>query len=78
MQKNSKGVKKSSYTNGGKSGEFFFGTHDHQFIFKTIKEDEAKVYLQRMSDFYDYFQKNPDTLIVKILGVYKFVRKDIE
>ena len=75
---NIKGVKKSSYTNGGKSGEFFFGTFDHSFVFKTVKEAEAEIYLEKLSMFYDYFEKNPDSLIVKILGVYRFFRKDIE
>lgn len=28
-------------------------------------------------DFYDYFQNNPKSLIVKIFGLYKFVRNDI-
>lgn len=46
-------------------------------MFKTVKKEEAKVYLERLSDFYEYYDRNEDSLIVKILGVYKFVRKDI-
>lgn len=71
-------MKKQSYTNGGKSGEFFYGTFDHRFVFKTVKEEEAQAYLDRIDDFHDYFKKNPESLIVKILGIYRFERKDIE
>lgn len=41
MRKNVDMVKEESFTNGGKSGEFFFGTFDHKFIFKTIQTYEA-------------------------------------
>lgn len=38
-------IKMKSLLNGGKSGEFLFSSYDHQFIFKTIKQDEALVYI---------------------------------
>jgi hypothetical protein len=37
IRRNLSQVKEDSYTDGGKSGEFFFATFDHYFIFKTIK-----------------------------------------
>jgi 1-phosphatidylinositol-4-phosphate 5-kinase len=38
-------VKEKAYSDGGKSGEFIFGTFDNKFIIKTITEDEAMLYL---------------------------------
>jgi hypothetical protein len=52
IRKNINIVKKRSYTNGGKSGEFFFCTYDNKFIFKTIKEDEANAYLDKIRFFH--------------------------
>jgi hypothetical protein len=37
IRRNLSQVKEESYTEGGKSGEFFFATFDHRYIFKTIK-----------------------------------------
>lgn len=70
-------VKDQSFTNGGKSGEFFFGTYDHQFIIKTISEEEAELYMSKFQDFYEYFQQNPKSLITKIYGLLKFERSDV-
>lgn len=39
ISKNLTLIKKRSYLNGGKSSEFFYSTYDHQFIFKTIKQE---------------------------------------
>ena len=57
-RKNLERVKTESYTNGGKSGEFFFATHDHSMIFKTIQNDEAKPYIKKTHEFYRYFLSN--------------------
>jgi 1-phosphatidylinositol-4-phosphate 5-kinase len=78
IKKNIKIVKQQSYMNGGKSGELFFATYDHRLIFKSISEDEAHSYLEKVKEFTDYFEKKPESLIVKILGIFKFVRNDIK
>lgn len=63
--------------NGGKSGELFFTTYDDRLIFKTIKEDELISYLEKIKNFIEYFKKQKQTLIVKILGIFMFKRTDI-
>jgi 1-phosphatidylinositol-4-phosphate 5-kinase len=78
IKKNIKIVKNQSYMNGGKSGELFFATYDHRVILKSIREDEAHSYLEKIKEFTDYFSKEPESLIVRILGILKFVRNDIK
>jgi 1-phosphatidylinositol-4-phosphate 5-kinase len=70
-------VKEKSFINGGKSGEFFFSTYDYKFIIKTISFGEAKLYKQKITHFYQYFNDNPKTLIAKIFGLYELKRTDI-
>jgi hypothetical protein len=59
----------------GKSGSFFFFTHDNQFIIKTMKHDEVVIFLKFLPDYITHFEKNPKSLLAKIFGVYS-VRKE--
>lgn len=59
----------------GKSGSFFFFTHDNQFIIKTMKHNEVVIFLKFLPDYIAHFEKNPKSLLAKIFGVYS-VRKE--
>ncbi len=62
----------SSENDGGKSGEFFFQTYDNKLLFKTIPMTELIKFEAILHQYYRHLQDNPRSLIVKILGVYKF------
>ena len=55
----------------GKSGSFFFFSHDNRFLIKTITGSELKTILGKfMKNYYEYMKENTDTIISKIYGVY--------
>ena len=43
----------------GKSGSFFFFSHDKRFIIKTITKDELDTLLVILEDYIEHFKKNP-------------------
>lgn len=40
---------------GGRSGSFFFFSHDRKFILKTMSEDELKLYVKILPEFNVHF-----------------------
>ena len=54
----------------GRSGSFFFFSHDRKFIIKTMTQDELDLYLERLPAFKQYFNSNDDSLLAKIFGVF--------
>ena len=62
----------------GKSGSFFFFSHDRQFIIKTMYKDELEIFLRALPDYYRHLRDNPDSLIARIYGVYTVEMQDIE
>ena len=54
----------------GKSGSFFFFTHDNRFIIKTMKSSEMKKFLSFLTIYRRFLMRNPNSLLAKILGVY--------
>lgn len=55
----------------GKSGSFFVFSHDHEFIIKTMYEDELKVFLNALPSYFQHLKQNHGSLIARIYGVYK-------
>jgi 1-phosphatidylinositol-4-phosphate 5-kinase len=55
----------------GKSGSFFYFTRDFKYIIKTVTDEEEK-FLQRIAyQYYDHMKNNPNSLIVRFLGLHK-------
>lgn len=54
----------------GKSGSFFFFSHDHRFIIKTMNDDEFKKFNWMIEDYLDHMIDNSHSLIARIYGVY--------
>lgn len=54
----------------GRSGSFFFFSHDRQFIIKTMTKGELDLYLKKLPAFVEHFAKNKKSLIAKIFGVF--------
>mmetsp|Transcript_33104 Transcript_33104/g.23875 ORF Transcript_33104/g.23875 Transcript_33104/m.23875 type:complete len:128 (+) Transcript_33104:1607-1990(+) len=59
----------------GKSGSFFFFSHDRKFIIKTMTSTELDLFLRILPDYMNHLKKNKTSLIAKIFGVFT-VRAD--
>ena len=73
--KNKSAIDKMSESKG-KSGSFFFYSHDRKFIIKTISSDEKNTLLGILHDYYNYIKDHETTLITKIYGIYTLVIKN--
>ena len=54
----------------GRSGSFFFFSHDRKFIIKTMTSTELKLFLGFLPYYIEHLKKNPNSLLGKILGVF--------
>lgn len=61
----------------GKSGSFFFFTHDDKFIIKTMRAGEFKIFLKFLPQYVEHFVKNPTSLLAKIFGVFTVHRQGL-
>jgi hypothetical protein len=60
----------------GKSGSFFFFSHDDKFLIKTLTDNELENVLDKFMDLYNaYISENPDSLIARIYGIYSIIIK---
>jgi hypothetical protein len=55
----------------GKSGNFFFFSHDSHFLCKTISHGELATFLQMLPHYFEFCRQHPDTLITHYVGLYK-------
>lgn len=58
----------------GKSGSFFFFSHDNQFLIKTMKESELGALKAILPDYVAYLKENPYSMLSKIYGVFTLRR----
>ncbi|EAR85121.2 SecY subunit containing preprotein translocase (macronuclear) [Tetrahymena thermophila SB210] len=72
IQLNMTQIKNASGSDGGKSGQFFFFSHDNKFLLKTCTEQELRILIERLPSYFRYLKANPRSLIAKIFGVYSF------
>jgi hypothetical protein len=75
FKSNQKARQAISTNEGGKSGSFFFFSHDKKFIIKTITESELKLLMRLLNSFLGHFKKQKEkgepTFICKIVGVFQ-------
>lgn len=55
----------------GKSGSFFYYSHDGRFLVKTIPLDECTSLFQILQGYYEHFQRYPGSLIGRFFGLHK-------
>ena len=55
---------------GGKSGEFFFLSHDRRIILKTTNEKEAAVFIKILHSYTTHFTQMPTSQIGRIFGLF--------
>jgi len=61
----------------GKSGSFFFFSHDKQFLIKTMTDSELETFQQFFKAFYHHLMNNPGSLIARIYGIFTVKMEDI-
>jgi len=66
---NMKNIKESE----GKSGSFFFFTHDQKFIIKTLNRSEKDAMLGNFLKAYHLHLQEGSSLLTRIYGVYEVV-----
>ena len=54
----------------GRSGAFFFFTHDSKYIIKTVTKEEALLLLRILPDFVQHFNENRKSLINRFFGLH--------
>jgi hypothetical protein len=54
----------------GRSGSFFFFSHDNRFIVKTMSHGELKLFLSILPKYTKHLVANPNSLLAKIFGVF--------
>ena len=54
----------------GKSGSFFFFSHDNKFIIKSMFEQEQDILMEHLKDYEKHLTLYPDSLIARIYGIF--------
>jgi hypothetical protein len=54
----------------GRSGSFFFFSHDRKWIIKTMTEPELVLFLSKLDEFAKHYKENKNSLLAKIFGVF--------
>lgn len=63
-------------SSSGKSGSFFFTSHDKRYMVKTIKSAEFSLIMNILPEYFAYVTKHKDSLLNKILGLHRIVMKN--
>ncbi|KNC82928.1 hypothetical protein SARC_04795 [Sphaeroforma arctica JP610] len=61
----------SGLVSEGKSGSFFYYSHDGKYMFKTISTSESNALLSMLSEYTKYVKENPTTLLTRYFGLYR-------
>jgi 1-phosphatidylinositol-4-phosphate 5-kinase len=63
-------------SSSGKSGSFFFTSHDKKYMVKTIKTAEFNLIMNILPEYFAYVTKYKENLLNKILGLHRIVMKN--
>lgn len=55
----------------GKSGSFFYFTHDFNFIIKTVTDTEVGAMRRIALSYFKHMKANPDTFLPRFFGLYR-------
>ena len=59
------------FISNSKSGQFFFYTHERQYMIKTVSKDESKFLRKILPQYHHHLSQNPNTLLTKIYGMHR-------
>eukprot|EP00485_Elphidium_margaritaceum_P012881 CAMPEP_0202708118 /NCGR_PEP_ID=MMETSP1385-20130828/20374_1 /ASSEMBLY_ACC=CAM_ASM_000861 /TAXON_ID=933848 /ORGANISM="Elphidium margaritaceum" /LENGTH=736 /DNA_ID=CAMNT_0049367015 /DNA_START=537 /DNA_END=2747 /DNA_ORIENTATION=- len=54
----------------GRSGAFFYFTHDSRYLVKTIKKFEVEVMLKTLREYVEHLKQNPNTVLSRVVGLH--------
>ena len=54
----------------GKSGSFFFFSHDTNFLIKTMTMNDFNAFMYVFKFYFEHINQYPESLIARIYGVY--------
>jgi 1-phosphatidylinositol-4-phosphate 5-kinase len=54
----------------GKSGSFFFFSHDQRFLIKTMFTEEFEIFMHMFKYYFEHLNNYPDSLMARIYGIY--------
>ncbi|GAX73550.1 hypothetical protein CEUSTIGMA_g1001.t1 [Chlamydomonas eustigma] len=57
----------------GKSGAFFFLSHDDKFFVKSLKKGETTLLYNILPDYYKHVSTHPHTLITRFYGLHRII-----
>merc|ERR1719361_1533594 len=63
------------FISNSKSGQFFFFSHNSQFIIKTMTRTESIFLRKILPSYFSYVSQQPDTLLPKFYGMHRVKRK---
>lgn len=61
-----------------KSGQFFFYSHDGQYMIKTQSKEESKLLRRIMPQYVKHLTDNPDSLLVRFYGMHRVKMKSLQ
>jgi len=59
------------FVSNSKSGEFFFYSHDRQFLIKTMPKSESILLRRLLPEYFNYISRQPNTLMTKFFGMHR-------
>lgn len=62
----------------GKSGSFFFFSHDTNFLIKTMTMSDFNAFMYVFKYYFEHINQYPDSLIARIYGVYSVQMDDMD
>jgi 1-phosphatidylinositol-4-phosphate 5-kinase len=62
----------------GKSGSFFFFSHDKNFIIKTMTNSDLGAFKNLFKDYFKAVATRPNSLLARIYGIYTVKMEDVE
>lgn len=62
----------------GKSGSFFFFSHDRKFLIKTMTNSDKDAFFKIFTDYMESVSCRPNCLLARIYGVFTVQMEDIE
>ena len=61
----------------GKSGSFFFFSHDKRFIIKTISQEDLRTSINFVPKYFEHMTNNPEAILAKIYGIFSLKMKGV-
>jgi hypothetical protein len=70
LKKNLSNIKKAGES-AGKSGAFFFFSHDKKFLIKTMTIDDFNGFMRMFRDYFRHICTYPESILGRVYGIYQ-------